>query len=190
MIRQSAASKTQKNRAALGLRSRLTQWIEKYGSHPLSGPILFSYAFAATVIETIPVTFVLWLMVAMNRPRWKRFVFLSVLGSSLGSLVLAWVFHRWGYGLVVEYYPGLVKSSEWVSMESWISRFGMVAIAAVAAVPLPLTPAIALCGLMRMPLTLLFASVFVGKAVKYSFTAIVAYYAVNRVQQLTTGYTK
>ena len=166
------------------VRTKLAEWALKYGSHPRSGPLLCLYALVATVIETIPVTFILSLLIAVNRKRWKHLVFYSVLGSAIGSVVLAWMFHRWGYAFIAEYYPGLVNSAEWKAIESWIAQYGMVAIAGFAAIPFPLTPAIALCGLMRMPLTSLFLAVLAGKAIKYSVTALTTRFSVPHFEGL------
>lgn len=166
---------------APGVRSRLALLSQKYASHPLCGLVLFFYALAATVIETVPVTFVLSLLIALKKSRWKAFLILSVLGSSFGALLLAWLFHSWGYSFVASYYPGLVGSESWKAIEVWIARYGMWGIVGVAAVPLPLTPAIALCGLMRMPLFSLFLAVLIGKTVKYSVTALIANKAATQV---------
>lgn len=167
---------------APGIRSKLAFLSRKYVSHPLCGAVLFIYAFVATVIETVPVTFVLSLLIALKKSRWKEFLILSVLGSSFGALLLAWLSHLWGYSLIASYYPGLVSSESWKAIEIWVARYGMWGVAGIAAVPLPLTPAIALCGLMRMPLFSLFVAVLIGKTIKYSVTAIIAHKAATQVK--------
>lgn len=152
------------------LKSTLGMWTIGLVNHPLAGWFLFSYSLAATIIETVPVTFVLSAFVVSGRKSKWRLVALSSVGSALGALLLASAFHLWGFKLLSNYYPDLVTTPAWTYIETWIAKYGMFAIAAVAAVPLPLTPAIALCGLMRMPLITLFTSVLIGKAVKYSVT--------------------
>ena len=156
---------------ASALRSKLETWGIELASHPKAGWFLFVYAILATALETVPVTFLLSVYVAAGRKPVWRLVGVSSFGSALGALFLASAFHLWGFKLLFSYYPDLIATPAWTSIELWISKFGMFAIAGIAAVPLPLTPAIALCGLMRMPLATLFASVLIGKIVKYSVTA-------------------
>ncbi|OQW47479.1 MAG: hypothetical protein A4S09_15270 [Proteobacteria bacterium SG_bin7] len=151
--------------------------IERWANHPRAGWFLFAYAVAATIVETVPVTFILSVFAMKGRQSKWRVVALSSVGSALGALLLAGAFHLWGFMLLSSYYPDLVTAPSWTFIESWVAKYGMFAIAGIAAVPLPLTPALALCGLMRMPLVILFASVLIGKFLKYSLTVGFAFQA-------------
>ncbi len=132
------------------------------------------YGFVGTIVEIIPVTWVLSIFVALNPKHWKRFVAASVFGASVGAILMTWVFHRWGLVWIVEYYPNLINSSGWQSAEVWVAQYGVFVLTVVAASPLALTPALAACGLMKMPLGFAGLAVLVGKLVKYSFVASIA----------------
>ena len=146
----------------------------RYASHPLAIPVMALYGFIGTIVEIVPVTWVLSAFVALNPKRWKRFLAAGVLGASVGAVLLTWIFHRWGLAWIVAHYPSLVNSSGWQSAEVWIAQYGIFVLVVIAASPLALTPALAACGLMKMPLASAGLAVLFGKLAKYSIVASIA----------------
>ncbi len=148
--------------------------IARFASHRLAVPVMVLYGFIGTVVEIVPVTWVLSAFVAFDPKRWKKFLIAGSIGASGGAMLLTWVFHRWGLAWVNAHYPTLVGTSGWQSIETWVASYGVVALAGVAASPLALTPALAACGLMKMPLTWAGLAVFAGKTLKYAVVTLFA----------------
>lgn len=148
-------------------------FVAKYASHPLAVPLMALYGFIGTIIEIVPVTWVLSAFVALNQKQWKKFLAAGVFGASIGAATLTWMFHRWGLTWIVTNYPTLTDSPGWQSAEVWIAKYGVLALTAVAASPLALTPALAVCGLMKMPVGSAGLAVSLGKLAKYYVIASV-----------------
>lgn len=146
----------------------------KYASHKLALPIMALYGLIGNVVEVVPVSWVLSVFVALNPKQWKLFVISGVLGATIGVMVLTWMFHRWGLSWIIDRYPNLVNSSGWQSAELWVAQYGVLTLAVLAASPIALTPALAACGLMKMPILWAGGAVFIGKIGKYGVVAMVA----------------
>lgn len=160
----------------------LFDWLKRSSQHPWFPVLLGSLAYLGTLFESIPITILLSVSIAMNFRRWKSLYLTSVFGSALGALTLAFFIHHWGLPWISSHYPNVLNSSGWVSAERWVQSYGVFALPLVAALPIAQTPILIVCGLMKMPIALVFVSFFVGKLVKYG----VVVYSVQRSARLLT----
>jgi len=118
---------------------------------------------------TVPVE---WLVVATslaNRRRWAMTASAAALGSATASLALYLAFHHFGWNLLIERYPELAGSRAWLQATDWLSRYGLLALFTLMAVPLPIPklPMLAVAGIYRLPVPDVFVAIFAGKIVKY-----------------------
>ncbi|WP_175817025.1 YqaA family protein [Burkholderia diffusa] len=125
-------------------------------------------AFGATVTMSIPLVPVVSAMVALKPSRWIAIVVCAVLGSATGAALLAYVIETLSLPWLNERIPELMNSRHWQHLVDWVARYGWWALAGIAASPMAQTPALALAGMLGMPLWLVFLAVALGKTVKYT----------------------
>jgi membrane protein YqaA with SNARE-associated domain len=130
---------------------------------PLTGAI----AFALTLTATIPFTAVLVGALWLTPKRWKSLVVFSSLGGALGGVLLVTGFHHLGWSPLYARFPELASSPNWVRVVQAIQDYGVAALAAVAAAPMPQTPALVIAGSAKLDPLAVFAALFAGKVVKY-----------------------
>lgn len=99
--------------------------------------------------------------------RWLGVIGGATLGAVCGATGLTFVFRQLGIGLLDTYFPEVRQSAMWNHSEYWIEQHGELAIAAIAALPVPQMPALILAGLSEMSLATLALALLVGKLVKY-----------------------
>ena len=134
-------------------------------------PLVAALSFAATLSMTVPVTAVLIVAVMLRPRRWMLILLLAVLGAAVGASVLAWTFHEQGWSQLQSAYPEFTTSESWKQMVGWVGRYGLFALAAVCALPLPQTPALIVCAVSELPLPGIFLAVAAGKCLKYGVLA-------------------
>ncbi|KXB30071.1 hypothetical protein AT959_11875 [Dechloromonas denitrificans] len=100
--------------------------------------------------------------------RWLGVIVGATLGAVCGATGLTF-FIRWlGLGLLDAYFPEIRQSAMWSHSEYWIGQYGELAIAAIAALPVPQMPALVLAALGEMSLATLALALLAGKLLKYS----------------------
>jgi membrane protein YqaA with SNARE-associated domain len=167
--------------------ARLKEWMVLFGHNaalhrlivaaaPLTGSRLFPLlggllAFIATLSLTIPVVPVLTALVVMNRARWRAITFWAVLGSASGGALFTHLLGHFGTAFLAERMPQLVASPHWQHTVRWAAEYGMVTLAAIAALPIAQSPALFLAAILGMPWYHVFGALLVGKAVKYGLMA-------------------
>jgi hypothetical protein len=82
--------------------------------------------------------------------------------------------------------PHFVASHQWQGTVQWVARFGFLALATVAALPITHTPALIFCALLGMPPLEVFASFLIGKGIKYAVCAAFTVAALNHATELRT----
>ena len=137
--------------------------------------IVGSAAFALTITMSIPFGSILAVAVVIAPRRWKSIVLLSSVGSSLGAVVIYLGFHHFGWAQFLEAYPDVAASKAWRDGTRWVSNYGVYAIFAISALPLPQSPALMFAGITRLPVVEVWAAVLLGKLFKYGvYGALVA----------------
>ncbi len=124
-------------------------------------------AFALTASMTVPVTAALVPATFLVPRRWRAIAAYGAFGSALGAACLLFVFHHAGWALIEAAFPQWYASPEWQRVIGWVARYGLVALFAVAALPLPQTPALILFAVSAHFLPGVVLAVFAGKLIKY-----------------------
>ncbi len=156
--------------------AQLRMWIVLQGATSMRVyPLLVGgIALLLTVSMSIPFASILVAAVLLRRDRWKEITLVSSVGSAAGGLLLYTVFHHLGWNYLIEAYPDLVQSKAWVDATRWVTSYGTWALLAVAALPLPQTPALIFTAVSRLPPFEVFFALFLGKLVKYGAYAWLA----------------
>lgn len=139
-------------------------------------PLVGLVAFISALSMSVPVE---WLVVAASlacRSRWILIASIAAMGSAIASLGLYLAFHHFGWTLLLARYPELAGSQAWVQATEWLSKYGLLAIFGLMALPLPVPklPMLAVAGIYRLPVAEVFLVILVGKGIKYSAYAYLA----------------
>ena len=153
-------------RAALetGLIRSLTQRADM----PAFPMIVAAVAFIATLSMTVPFGPLLAAAVLMVPSRRSLITVCSSLGAALGAGVLYLAFHHLGWAGLLASYPDIVGSRAWSDATRWLSNYGVVALFILAATPLPLTPALMIASISRLPVAEVLLALWLGKLAKYT----------------------
>jgi hypothetical protein len=95
--------------------------------------------------------------------RWRSTYFAACLGAATGATLLALTIQSVGGHLVAEYFPRLEHSDQWTRAEQWIEIHGAVALAAIAAMPVPQMPPLLILALANTHPLLIGLAIVVGK---------------------------
>ena len=157
------------------LRSQLPPWLARYlgghARHPLFPLFVAGLAFACTVTFSFPFSLILISATLLAPRRWLALSLCSGLASGLGAMVLLEVFHHLGWQQIALRWPELVQAEALARVSRWVAEWGIWALGAIAASPLPQTPALVLCALADQPPLGVLAVVTVAKAGKYAVIA-------------------
>ncbi len=99
--------------------------------------------------------------------RWLSTYLAACVGAASGATLLALAVQSLGGHLIAQYFPGLEHSAQWLWAERWITAYGSLALAAIAALPVPEVPPLLILALAKTPLALIAAAIFTGKLCKY-----------------------
>ena len=136
-------------------------------------PLAAALSATATLSLSVPVGPLLIALVALNPRRWRALVVWSVLGSAVAGALFTYLLGHFGGAWIDERLPQLAASKHWHYLVSWVSSYGFVTLAAVAASPFTQTPALFLAALIGMPWPEVFAALLLGKGLKYSLVGAI-----------------
>lgn len=134
---------------------------------PLYLPLVAVLAAAATLSMSVPTTALLAPAVLLRPRRWITICIAAVAGAACAATLLTWSFHNEGWERLVSAYPDMEQAESWRMVTSWITRYGLPALALICALPLPQTPALIMCGVTDLPPGGVFLAVAAGKLAKY-----------------------
>lgn len=163
--------------AMLKLARRLAPFADRSWFSALAGGL----AFIATLTFSIPFVPILSTFVAVDRRRWLQLALWAVLGSATAGALFTHVLGHLGTEFITEKLPQLVASKHWHLLVKWVSSYGFISLAAIAASPIADTPALILAALLGMPWFEVFASLTLGKGVKYIIIAALTAKAAGQV---------
>ena len=156
----------------LGIRrwvGRLFPYADRWWFPPLAAAL----SAAATLSLSVPVGPLLMALVALNPRRWRAVVLWSVLGSAVAGALFTHLLGHFGSAWIDERLPQLAASKHWHYLVAWVSSYGFVTLAAIAASPFTQTPALFLAALLGLPWPEVFAALLLGKGLKYSLVGVV-----------------
>lgn len=84
------------------------------------------------------------------------------------------VFHHLGLDQVVARFPEIAQSGVYARVSEWVARWGVWALFVATVIPLPQTPALAVCAIAAQPLPLAFIALLAGKGLRYLLYAWLA----------------
>lgn len=143
---------------------RLFPRADRWWFPPLAGAL----SAAATLSLLVPVGPLLMALVALNPRRWRALVVWSVLGSAVAGALFTHLLGHFGGAWINERLPQLAASKHWHYLVTWVSSYGFVTLAAIAASPFTQTPALMLAALLGLPWPTVFAALMLGKGLKYA----------------------
>ena len=156
------------------LETSLIRTLTRRADHPAFPGFVALVALAATLSMTIPFATLLVGATLMAPKRWKSIALCSSLGAAIGAGLLYLVFHHLGWARLFESYPDVVRSLAWSEATRWLTNYGVTSLLLIAALPLPLTPALMFVGISRLPVVEVVLALWLGKYVKYSVYAWLA----------------
>lgn len=150
-------------------------------------PLVGSAAFLSTLSMSVPVEWLVVVATLACRRRWVITASIAALGSTIASLGLYLAFHHFGWNILLERYPELAGSRAWLQATDWLSRYGLLALFGVMAVPLPIPklPMLAVAGIYRLPIPDVFVAIVAGKMIKYLAYAYITARFPEAVHSLT-----
>lgn len=99
--------------------------------------------------------------------RWRGVIVGASLGAVLGATGFALVVQTLGVELVDALFPALRQSVIWSHSLYWVEHHGALALAAIAALPVPQMPAMIVAALSGMGLPSIALALLLGKTAKY-----------------------
>lgn len=148
---------------------RLQPYADHWWFPPLSGGLCA----IATLSLTVPAGPMLIALVALNPRRWRAVVLWSALGSAMAGALFTHTLGHFGSAWISERLPQLAESKHWHYMVSWVTNYGFVTLAAIAASPFTQTPALILAAVLGLPWFEVFGALLIGKGLKYSLVAAI-----------------
>lgn len=115
---------------------------------------------------------------------WLRTAFFITLGSAAGAALFAGFTTRYGIEFVNGIFPHLTHESGWEHASRVIYAHGMIGLALISLSPFPQHAAVAIAGLVGLSPVLVFASVFMGRMVKYGFLSWAVVHAPSLLRKL------
>ena len=147
------------------------RWVERlrpYADHWWFPPLSAALSAAATLSLSVPVAPVLIALVALNPRRWRAVVAWSVLGSAVAGALFTHLLGHFGSAWINQRLPQLAGAKHWHYLVSWVSSYGFVTLAAIAASPFTQTPALILAAVLGLPWPEVLGALLLGKGLKYS----------------------
>ncbi len=153
------------------LETGLIRTLTQRADHPAFPVIVAAVALAATLSMSVPFAPLLIVAVLMAPRGWMPIAVWSSLGAALGGGLLYLVFHHLGWARLFDAYPDVVRSKAWSDATRWLTSYGVATLLLIAALPLPLTPALMFAAVSRLPIAEVLLALWLGKLVKYTVYA-------------------
>lgn len=128
-------------------------------------------AFLCTLTALAPFGVILTASVLFKPQRWREIVVLSGAGAAFASVILFTGFTHLPWETLLHWFPALGEAERVALAQRWIGEYGAWALLAIAASPLPQTPALLVCSLAALPVWQVFVAMLCGKWLKYALYA-------------------
>ena len=153
-----------RNSIETGLIRRLTQ----RASHPAFPVFVGGIALASTLSMSVPFASLLVATTLMAPRRWLSIAVWSSLGAAVGAGLLYLAFHHLGWVRLFALYPEIVRTAAWSDATRWLSNYGVAVLLLIAALPLPLTPALMFAAITGLSVIEVLPALWLGKLIKYT----------------------
>jgi hypothetical protein len=146
------------------LETHFVSALTRQADQPAFPLVVAGVAVAATLSMSVP--FALLVAAVLMAPRrWRSIALCSSLGAALGAAVLYLAFHHLGWARLFAAYPEVVRSTAWADATRWLSRYGLTSLLVIAALPVPLTPALMFAAISRLSVAEVLLALWLGKLV-------------------------
>lgn len=166
------------------LETGLTKTLTRRAQHRAFPLFVAGAAFASTLSMTVPFASLLIIAALMAPKRWKAIALWASLGAAVGAALLYLAFHHLGWARLFDSYPDVVRSTAWADAMRWLTAYGTAALFVIAALPLPLTPALMFAAISRLPVGEVLVALWLGKLLKYAayawFTSAFPHFLIDR----------
>jgi membrane protein YqaA with SNARE-associated domain len=120
----------------------------------------------------------------IGRPlHWLRCPAWMATGCALGGTLLSESTRAYGMNFVGHYFPTVVAAALRPDVQAWFAKYGLWALSAMSASPIPHTPAILLAGAHSANPILVFGAISAGRLAKYLTVAWIVARAVRRLPE-------
>lgn len=144
-------------------------------------PVVTGIVACGCAIGAIPFVPVLIAAVLLAPSHWRSIALFTSMGSALGGLIILFVFHNLGWVQVMQAHPDWFTSPGWQLMLSWLTQWGIWALALIAATALPQTPALLFLAMTEQPWWSMWLALAGGKILKYGSVAYLTRYFPERI---------
>lgn len=145
--------------------------LEKYTDRFWYPPLIGILAALDNLFIIIPNDGILIASSMIAPKRWITFAIWVSIGSTIGAIILYLLLHRQGLPWMLEFFPGIDKSSMWQWTDRFFSDYGLIVVFIIGLSPLMQQPVIILAALADTPLEELTAAIFAGRIIKYFLLA-------------------
>ncbi|MDG0855841.1 VTT domain-containing protein [Roseateles puraquae] len=165
------------------IENRLLRALSARADRPAFPLVVAGAAAAATLSMSVPFAGLLVAAVLLAPRRWIAIACGASMGAAAGALVLYLVFHHLGWNRFFASYPDIVQSTAWRDATDWLTRYGVGSLLVIAALPLPLTPALIFAAISRLPVGEVILALWMGKLAKYLVYSWATSYFPDRLLQ-------
>ena len=152
----------------------LLKWIvrlEKFSDRVWYNPLIGILAGLDHFIIVVPTDGLIVSSALLQPKRWLSLTWLASAGSTLGAFAMAALVRAQGEPFIRWIVGDPARSPAWQQAAHWLQSYGSPALIAMAMLPLPLQPAIAVCALAGLPLGTIALWIFIGRMGKYGLYA-------------------
>ena len=153
--------------------ARYTKSLQNYADRFWYPPLIGFLAALDNLILIIPNDGILISSAMLTPRRWAILALFVAIGSTLGAIGLAALVEFQGLPWILEFYPGIEKTSSRVWAEEFISKYGLLFVFGIAVSPLLQQPAVILASLANTPLLELAVAIFLGRFIKFLVMAYI-----------------
>lgn len=156
------------------LESTATRLLRQVVGGPWFLATCFLLAGVSSLFAAYPVTVVAVPAALLAPQRWRQVAWACALGSATGATALVATLHHLGWSTVYAHFPELARNASWSNAVQWVQDHGWLALCAIAASPLPQTPALLAYSIVHPQLPTVFFAIGLGKLLKYGFVCWLA----------------
>lgn len=135
-----------------------------------------------TLVAGPPFGLVLSSAVLLRPQKWLSIALLSAVAATIGSVILLEVFHHLGWHYISANFPEFEGSDFYQMVKGWLAQYGVWTLFLVTIIPMPQTPALALCALVEPAILPAAFAILLGKGIRYSIYAGITAWMPGRVR--------
>jgi membrane protein YqaA with SNARE-associated domain len=156
---------------------RHLQGLQKFIHRWWYGPLFFFFCGIDHYIVFIPVLGMLVSTVLLSPKKWLPLSLWGGIGSGLGGWSVGWVARTFGFSLIQEHFPDLMKSGVWIWAENFFSHHGVWVVFISGVSPITQQPALIISSLAGAPLWEIGVVFLVAKVIKFTLVGYLASHA-------------